>query len=383
MNNIKLKKVPSVTDTGKKSKSKNKSLVTVICCIVLLITAVVIFWDSITLIFPDFNNNIYKFTYPTSQSRKFVPFKNNMIFCCSDGIYCIDSKGNEKWMVPIVFDQPIIAASDYGVVAASKNSTTIYTIDASGKTKEFSSNFPVLNLKIAEKGNILAIIDKQNYSGAVEIYDNNGTPLFVWSAGSVNFVDAALSSDGRKLAISSIATGGVELDCRIQLFDIYNSETPYAETTLGNNLVSYVKWVDSSRILCAGDKAFVSLDRKANQKWTYDYNDLTLNFVSIGNKNNIVLALGSDALDLNMSIRSLNMAGKLNSQFDYDGSIYSISSNDKRILISSSNGVTAYDKKGHLREKLKSNKEIYTGYILPGNTAFLDEGGFSEISHIR
>ena len=216
MNSTKLKKVPAVTHQEK--KPKNKSLITVICCIVLLITAFVIFWDTISIIFPDFDNSIYKFTYPTSQSRKFVPFKNNMIFCCSDGIYCIDKKGNEKWMVPIVFDQPIVAASDYGIVAASKNSTTIYTIDASGKVKEFSSDFPVLNLKIAEKGNILAIIDKPNYSGAVEAYDNKGMPLFVWSAGSVNFVDAALSADGRKLAVSEINRPGNIFSCFL-IFD--------------------------------------------------------------------------------------------------------------------------------------------------------------------
>ncbi len=381
MNNTKLKPIPA--STRSENKPKNKSLITVICCIVLLITSFVIFWDTISIIFPDFDNNVYKFTYPTSQSRKFVPFKNNMIFCCSDGIYCIDKKGNEKWMVPIVFDQPIVAASDYGVVAASKNSTTIYTIDDNGKVKEFSSDFPVLNLKIAEKGNILAIIDKPNYSGAVEAYDNKGMPLFVWSAGSVNFVDAELSADGRKLAVSSVNTSGTEIDCKIQLFDIYKSETPYAEATLGNNLVSQVKWVDNSRILCVGDKAFVSLDNKAKQKWAYDYNDLTLNFVSIGDKNNIVLALGSDALDLNMSIRSINLAGKLNSSFDYEGLIHSVSANSKRVLICSSNGAEAFDKKGRLRETAKTNKEIYKGYLLSGNTAFLDEGGFAEISGIR
>lgn len=380
MNSTKVKNFPT---TNKVKKPKNKSLVTVICCIVLIVTAFVIFWDSISIILPDFDNNVYKFTYPTSQSRKFVPFKNNMIFCCSDGIYCIDKKAGEKWMVPIVFDQPIVAASDYGIVAASKNSTTIYTIDASGKVKEFSSDFPVLNLKISEKGNILAIIDKPNYSGAVEVYDNKGMPMFIWSAGSVNFVDAALSSDGRRLAVSGIDTSGTEINCKIQLFDISTSESPYAETTLGNNFVSQVEWVDNSRILCVGDKAFVSLDSKANQKWAYDYNDLTLNFASIGDKNNIVLALGSDALDLNMSIHSINLAGKLNSKIDYDGSIYSISANSKRILVCSSNGVSAYDKKGRLREQAKTNKEIYKGYLLPGNTAFLDEGGYAELTGIR
>lgn len=382
MNSTKTKK-QSHSPAPKQEGNKNKSLITIICCIVLLLTAFVIFWDTISMLFPDFDNSVYKFTYPTSQSRKFVPFKNNMIFCCSDGIYCIDNQGNEKWMVPIVFDQPIVAASDFGVVAASKNGTTIYAIDPAGKTREFSSDFPIMNLKIAEKGNILAIVDKANYSGATIVYDNKGLPLFTWSAGSVNFVDADLSADGSRLAVSGITTEGSELDCKIQIFDIYTSETAYAGTSVGNNLVSQVKWVDNSRILCVGDKAFVSLDRNAKQKWAYDYNDLTLNYVSIGDKNNIVLALGSDALDLNMSIRSLNLAGKLNSSFDYDGSIYSLSSNNKRILICSSNGVNAYDKRGHRRETIKSTKEIYTGYILPGNTAFLDEGGFGEISNVR
>ena len=380
MNSTKIKKFPA---TKQANKPKNKSLVTVICCIVLIVTVFVIFWASISIIMPDFDNNVYKFTYPTSQSRKFVPFKNNMIFCCSNGIYCIDNKGNEKWMAPIVFDQPIVAASDYGIVAASKNSTTIYTIDNSGKVKEFSSEFPVLNLKIAEKGNILAIIDKPNYSGSVEVYDNKGMPLFIWSAGSVNFVDAALSADGHRLAVSGIDTSGTEINCKIQLFDIDKSENAYAETELGNNFVSQVEWVDNSRILCVGDKAFVSLDNKAKQKWAYDYNDLTLNFVSIGDKNNIVLALGSDALDLNMSVRSINLAGKLNSKIDYEGAIYSVSANNKRILVCSSNGVSAYDKKGHLREMTKTNKEMYKGYLLPGNTAFLDEGGYAELTGIR
>ena len=349
MNNTKTKKKTVAPHTPKKVRNKNKSLITVICCIVLLVTAFVIFWDTITIILPDFDNSVYKFTYPTSQSRKFVPFQDNMIFCCSDGIYCIDKNGREKWMVPVVFDQPLVAASDYGIVAASKNGTTIYTIDKNGKVREFSSDFPVLNIKLSEKGNILAIIDKPNYSGATVVYDNKGIPLFTWSAGSVNFIDAALSADGKRLAVSGITTSGNELDCTIQLFDIYNSETAYAHTSLGNNLVSQVKWVDNSRILCVGDKAFACLDAKAKQKWIYGYNDLTLNFVSIADKNNIVLALGSDALDLNMSIRSLNLAGKLNSSFDYDGSIYSISANDKRILVCSTNGVTAYDKKGRLR----------------------------------
>lgn len=364
-------------------RNKNKGLITVICCIVLLVMAFVIFWDTISLILPDFDNAVYKFSYPTSQSRKFVPFKNSMIFCCSDGIYCIDNKGNEKWMVPIVFDQPIIAASDYGVVASSKNSKTVYAINEKGKTKEFLAQHPVLNLKISESGNILVVFDKPNYSGALEVYDNNGTPVFTWSAGTVNLIDASLSADGQKLAVSSIETVNSEVNCKIQVFDIYKSDQPYAENIIGNNMVSNVKWVNNNRIMCVGDKAFLTLDKNLNQKWAYDYNDQILNFVSIADKDNIVLALGSDALDLNMSVKSFNISGKLNSEFNYDGPIYGISSNDKRILVCGMANVSVYDKKSRLRETLKAEKEIYAGYLLNGNTVFLDEGGFAQLSNVK
>lgn len=371
------------TEPDKGSSSVAKKLIILAVCV--MIALVVSQWNEVVSFLPKFDKTVYK-TAQTDMGEHIIHSFGNkkMAYIGKMGLVVVDKKGREKFSVKMVLDSPSIAVSDKKIAFAPKGKNTVFLVSSSGKVTDFNTDDEIINLKLSNDGKVVAITNKKTYNGSAVVYSKRGQPLFEWDAGTCNLLDAALSPDGRKLAVSVIYTGGAKLECSIMLFDIEKSEAPYAEKSTGDNFISSISWQDNNTLVIIGDKKMCALNGKGADKWEFDYEGKRLASFCAEDKNNIVIALGHSTLDKEYTVYSFTSGGRNQGEYIFENDIENISTNENRILITSSSGAKLINKHGRLRDKITSNKDIYSGYLYKkGHKVMFDKGGYTEITEMK
>ncbi|MBR5587017.1 MAG: hypothetical protein IKW02_03550 [Clostridia bacterium] len=370
------------TETRKNASVAGKLIILAIAVIFALLVSQ---WSEFVSLFPKMDNKVYKVAQTDMGQHIIHSFGDkSMAYIGKNGLVVMDKKGREKFSVSMIMDSPSIAVSDSKIVFAPKGKNTIFTVSSSGKLSDFKTEDEIINLKLSDSGNIVAITNKKTYNGSAMVYSHRGEPLFSWDAGTCNLLDATLSPDGRKLAVSVIYTGGNEMECSVMLFDIEKSESPYSEKSTGTNFISSINWADNNTLVIVGDRKLCAVNGKGADKWEYDYEGKRLAAFSADEKNNIVIALGHSSLDKEFYVYSFNANGRKQGEYLFDNDVKTISANENRILVTSSSGAHLINKHGRLRDKVTSEKYIYGGYLYKsGNKVLLDKGGFTEIIEMK
>lgn len=378
----KILKFNKKTETRKNAGVVGKLIILAIAVILALIVSQ---WNEVVSILPKMDNKVYKVAQTDMGQHIIHSFGDkSMAYIGKNGLVVMDKKGREKFSVNMIMDSPSIAVSDSKIVFAPKGKNTVFTVTSSGKLSDFTTEDEIVNLKLSDSGKIVAITNKKTYNGSAIVYSQRGEPLFSWDAGTCNLLDAALSPDGRKLAVSVIYTGGNEMECSVMMFDIEKSESPYSEKSTGTNFVSNINWADNNTLVIVGDRKLCAVNGKGADKWEFDYEGKQLAAFSADEKNNIVIALGHSALDKEFNIYSFSSSGRKQGDYLFMQDVKSISANENRILITSSSGAQLINKHGRLRDEVTSDKYIYGGYLYKsGHKVLLDKGGFTEIIEMK
>lgn len=378
-----LKEKPVILQDTARKKRKIITPLNIICAVIFLAALTVYFWNDIMYIIPTQNVKVKTYNLSGSLSRQIHILGDTAVICGEDGIFAVDKNGREKWKVLNTFVNPVVDISESGMVAASKNGKEIYTVDGNGKSMQYVTENPIVNVKEAG-GYITAITNKKSYNGSLTVYDKKGIPLFSWSAGQSNLIDADLSDNGKILAVSVIAFDGNVLNSKIMFFNIEKSDKAYAEYSFGENMVSRLQWNGNNKLLCVGDREFTVCDSKAKKIWGFSYEGKSLNFFDISQENNLVFVLGTSALDRNMQVYSYNKRGGINGAFSHEFDITGIAASKYGILFSSTRQLMLTDKKGNIKNERRSTQDINKIKLFKnGKTAFIDEGAFAEIMYIK
>ena len=357
----------------------------IILGIAVLAAIIISQWNEVVSLFPKLDNSVYKTAQTDMGEHKIHSFGNKtMAYIGKTGLVVLDKKGREKFSVNMVLDSPSIAVSDKKIAFAPKGKNTVFVVKPSGKVTDFKTDDEIVNLKLSESGKIVAITNKKSYNGSAVVYSSRGDALYSWDAGTCNLLDASLSPDGRKLAVSVIYTGGAQLECSVMLFNIESGETPYAEKSTGDNFVSTIKWTDNNTLVIVGDRKMCALNSKGADKWEFDYEGKQLAAFCAEDKNNIVIALGHSSLDKEHDIYSFTSNGRKQGEYVFSQDIENITTNENRILITSSSGAQLISKHGRLRDEITSEKHIYGGYLYrKGHKVMLDKGGYTEVIEMK
>lgn len=344
-----------------------------------LIISVSVFWDDLVCFIPYCSNDVAKYVISSNPDRKIAANGSEVSICGTDGLYVVSPDGTDAASFITAFPDPLMSVSNHGTAAASKNSKEFYVLDKKGNSRQTLTDYPILNIKLSDGGYTAAITNQPGYNGAVTVYDRKGTALFNWAAGKSNLIDAAVSENGRILAVSCADFSENTLNCKLLLFNISKSPDAYATLEFGNNLVSSVSF-SGNKILCVGDRAFICYSSSGAEKWRLDYGEKMLNFYDVSQKNNLVFVLGTSSLDRNMSVMSYSSSGRRRGTYSGEFDVSHICATKNRIILASKRKLLAISPYGRLKNTKTLEKDILAiSAYNSGNRVFVDEGGSAEI----
>lgn len=266
----------------------------------------------------------------------------------SDGVAVADNDnltlvtpGGVQMTEPLGYSSPALCTTErYALVYDRGGSNAVLAssmLVASRQTMES----PILSGCLGESGDYALITNETGYKSAVTVFSSGGKQLFKWATPDYYFQSAALSPDGKSLAVAAFRQDGTELEGLLFFRDL-DSEKITSQTSLGSVVPLAAGFLDDGTVAVVGDYGTFVVTRKGSieSDITYSVDDLTA--YCFGDST-LALAIRSYSGSARAELTIIDAAGKQSEPLDIAEDIQAIDYDGARLALLTSSGLTVYD----------------------------------------
>ena len=131
-------------------------------------------------------------------------FGNNFIVYNSDGIKCVNYKGEQIWNEAFQMQKPLVDGAGDIVAVADYNGGTIYVMDEKNVLGKIDTGMPIRKFKASGNGYIMAVLDGTNNT-PIYVYNTSGDEMLFFNTTMKGFgypLEIAISQNGMIGAVS-------------------------------------------------------------------------------------------------------------------------------------------------------------------------------------
>lgn len=191
-------------------------------------------------------------------------------------------------------ENPVLAASRTTAVVYDAGNQSLFAFRNGEEYFKLTleGGADLLSARPNEGGWMAVTAQQSGYKGAVTVYDRRGEPVIQISLSSTFAVDAAVSPDGRTVAVVTIGQTGGAFFSRLLLYRV-NQEEPFAQVELGGLTVLDMDFDEDAVWLVGEDRLLtVSLDGEKETVQTYYITPNYLKGCSLGGNGFALLLVG-------------------------------------------------------------------------------------------
>lgn len=207
-----------------------------------------------------------------ASNAKFANLGNDMISVNETRYRGYNDKGELLWELPIQMQSPQLTVRGDYVLINETGAKKISLYKGKKKIYEKTTEGNIITADISNKGEVVAVTEKDYFKGQVVVLNTDGKVIFAWDSGSYNILDAAISGK-RKVAISLLNTD-VGADSVIACLDV-NGKELYRTDNFSNSLIFDLEYNGEKLNAIADNKCF-GISAKGKILWEYDYEDRLL-----------------------------------------------------------------------------------------------------------
>ncbi|MCR5847289.1 MAG: DUF5711 family protein [Lachnospiraceae bacterium] len=139
-----------------------------------------------------------------STGSKAERFGNNFIVYNSDGIKCVNYKGEQIWNEAFDMQKPLVDVTDGFVAVADYDHGSIYMMDEKSVIGQIETGMPIRKFKAAGSGYVMAVLDNSDNT-PIYVYNTSGEEMLYFNTTMKGFgypVEIAISDNGILGAVS-------------------------------------------------------------------------------------------------------------------------------------------------------------------------------------
>lgn len=220
------------------------------------------------------NTNIYAF-------NKYIGVlnKNNFV------IY--SNTGKQENEITLEITKPIFETNNRYLAVAEEKGQKIYLITDKEISWEREVEGNISQISVNKNGYIAITVVDTSYKTVVEMFDNQGNPLFKTFLKSTRVVATTISNDNKYLAISEIDTSGTKVQSNIKIISIEDAkntpENSIKKVYNGKNgdLITNIKYQDKNKLICMYTNKMTSFNEEGIEEILQEYKDRKISFASI------------------------------------------------------------------------------------------------------
>ena len=253
---------PQPTKKEKPPKKKPGFLVRVVLFLIALVmvliaVALVAFRDTLnldslkrwftyrTLVLSD-SGQAAAFRYDGELTDTFTVLDGDLLVCSKNAISLYSGSGTQYVSQPVALDNPVVDANGSLAVVYDAGGSDLYILGQRSLIWSVHDLDSILAAHLNRNGQLTVVTQASGYRGAVTVYDNTYAPVVSVRLSSAFVMDAALSDDGRTLAILTIGQQSGNFTSTLELYTLNSAAgtadqaedfTPGLTADLGGNVI--------------------------------------------------------------------------------------------------------------------------------------------------
>lgn len=253
------------------------------------------------------NSNIYAF-------NKYIGVLNKNDF----KIY--DSTAKKENELTIEITKPIFNSNSRYLAIAEEKGQKFYLIEDKNILWERSVEGNISQVTVNKNGYVAVTIVDTSYKTVVQVFDNQGTPLFKAVLSSTRAVATSISEDNKYLAIAQVDTSGTIVQSNIKVISIEEAKTN-AENAIkkiyngeNNELITNIQYQEKNKLLCMytdkitvikSDESVETLQEYGNKKVAFASIELANSSITVEEKSSGIFTADSIVNIINSENKSL------------------------------------------------------------------------------
>lgn len=253
------------------------------------------------------NSNIYAF-------NKYIGVLNKNDF----KIY--DSTAKKENELTIEITKPIFNSNSRYLAIAEEKGQKFYLIEDKNILWEGNVEGNISKVTVNKNGYVAVTIVDTSYKTVVQVFDNQGTPLFKAVLSSTRAVATSISEDNKYLAIAQVDTSGTIVQSNIKVISIEEAKTN-AENAIkkiyngeNNELITNIQYQEKNKLLCMytdkitvikSDESVETLQEYGNKKVAFASIELANSSITVEEKSSGIFTADSIVNIINSENKSL------------------------------------------------------------------------------
>ena len=211
------------------------------------------------------------YTYDASSSNRFALLGERLVVLSDTSLRLLDRGGEEIWSKQVKMNTPALASGGGRAVAYDVGGTELYVLDAEGLLLEMNADteYPFLAATLNDEGWLAVTAEKQNYKGAVTVYNADMEEAFEFRSSDRFVTDGYVTDDCKYLAAVTLGQEAGVFVSNIVLYDL-QSVDPIGDYDVSDGLVLAIGQ-QGDRLVTVADACLALADRDGEDLVRYDY----------------------------------------------------------------------------------------------------------------
>lgn len=337
----------------KKHRRRRRWRFALLCLLVLGIVVVSVLWDRGT--FDGLRRSVlyYKaekdetgcarlYSYPGDKTSCFLSLGGALVNASQNQLQLINENNDVVYSTPVQFLQPAVSSrGDLGLVY-DVGGTSIYVLSDKGLKWQKTMDGEIYSAAIGDNGSTAVVYNERGYKAGVMVFDSEGRELFAFHSADRFLLHAAVSHDGRSVAIVSMGQDEGTFASYMTVYRLTSTE-PAAECKMTNNVIYQLGSVGNT--FCAvGDESLFFVEGNGTLRGTYHYGDRYLRRCSLTGNGYAALLLGNYKTGAQTRLLIIDPNGDEQAVVELDSEVLSLSAAGRYIAALYSDSMTIFDK---------------------------------------
>ncbi|MCX7748656.1 MAG: DUF5711 family protein [Clostridia bacterium] len=213
---------------------------------------------------------VVEIPFDAGEHPVFTILNGDIVKCNKDSIRGLDKSGQEKWVVPIFANKPIVKEAGAYLVVADMGGRDIAVLK--GKEKRWNKKVEnnIINVDVNKNGYVSVVQEEKGSKGAVTVYDPAGNEVFIRGKAE-NYILSALVSSDRQVLINCIDASGITINTNFEFTDIFGK--PFANIQKENMIYPSI-WYMGEGFFAVNDTSISYFDKDRNEKWKKEHKEI-------------------------------------------------------------------------------------------------------------
>ncbi len=273
-------------------------------------------------------------------------YSSGLVMLTDTALVYLDSNGKNLSSNSHQYSQPVMVKGGSTVLLYDKGGTS-FRIEKNSKIyNTYTTANSITAATVDKKGNYAYVLNEDGgFQSHLYVYSYKGKKLFEWGSSQDYCISAALSDNGKNIAVSMLGVKNGEYVSKVIFFNFKDSEAAYT-AEFADCTVFRLEFLSGKNVAAFTDNGIYVIDKngKANKRAEYTPTEIMHSAVTDKGLSAIALASHGNTKDSLLNV----FDKKMNSSFllEYNSEIMNVRTSDKYTAVLLGDRIEAFNSKG-------------------------------------